>query len=159
MEGSLRFKGGLGALTQILANGLPEARKRLNAQVIAVTKTDNGITSTLANGDTLVAQHVIFAVPPRIAVEIDFSTTLPPNAVASMENVPTWMVGQAKAVAVYDKAFWRDGGLSGDAISRFGPMVEIQDASPATGGPMRCLDLSVCRLRTAQMNRFYASSC
>ena len=135
MEGSLRLKGGLSALTQPLTDGLPEARKRLNAQVTAVTKTDKGITSTLANGDTLAAQQVVFAVPPRIAVEIVFSPALPPNAVASIKNVPTWMAGQAKVVAVYDRAFWRDEGLSGDAMSRFGPMVEIHDASPATGGP------------------------
>ena len=45
------------------------------------------------------------------------------------------MAGQAKAVAVYDRPFWRDEGLSGDAMSRKGPMVEIHDASPATGGP------------------------
>jgi monoamine oxidase len=135
MEGSLRLKGGLSALMQTLTDGLPEARKRLNAQVTAVTKTDKGITSTLANGDTLAAQQVVFAAPPRIAVEIVFSPALPPNAVASMKNVPTWMAGQAKVVAVYDRAFWRDEGLSGDAMSRFGPMAEIHDASPATGGP------------------------
>ena len=109
MEGSWRFKGGLGALTQILANGLPEARKRLNAQVIAVTKTDNGITSTLANGDTLVAQHVIFAVPPRNAVEINFSTTLPPNAVASMENVPTWTVAKVFVHVCRFQPAWKAG--------------------------------------------------
>lgn len=45
------------------------------------------------------------------------------------------MAGQAKVVAVYDSPFGRDDGLSGDASSRFGPMVEMHDASPATGGP------------------------
>ena len=43
-----KLKDGLGALTQTFADGLPEARKRLNAQVTAVTavtKTDKGITS------------------------------------------------------------------------------------------------------------------
>jgi len=45
------------------------------------------------------------------------------------------MAGQAKAVAVFDTPFWREDGLSGDAMSRRGPMVEIHDASPAQGGP------------------------
>jgi monoamine oxidase len=45
------------------------------------------------------------------------------------------MAGQAKAVVVYSTPFWREDGLSGDAQSRYGPMVEIHDASPARGGP------------------------
>jgi len=52
-----------------------------------------------------------------------------------MRGVPTWMAGQAKAVAVYETPFWREAGLSGDAMSRRGPLVEIHDASPAQGGP------------------------
>lgn len=82
----------------------------------------------------MAAQKVVFAVPSRIAVEINFLPALPPNAVASMKNVPTWMAGQAEAVAVYDRAFWRDEKLSGAAMSRLGLMVEIHDASSATGG-------------------------
>ena len=107
----------------------------------------------------MAAQKVVFAVPSRIAVEINFLPALPPNAVASMKNVPTWMAGQAEAVAVYDRAFWRDEKLSGAAMSRLGLMVEIHDASSATGGPLRFSDLSVCRHRAAQMNRVCASSC
>jgi len=45
------------------------------------------------------------------------------------------MAGQAKIVAVYDEPHWRNAGLSGDAMSYRGPMVEIHDASPAEGGP------------------------
>jgi len=45
------------------------------------------------------------------------------------------MAGQAKCIAVYDTPFWRDAGLSGDAFSQRGPLVEIHDASPKSGGP------------------------
>jgi monoamine oxidase len=45
------------------------------------------------------------------------------------------MAGQAKIVAVYDQPYWRMAGLSGDAMSQYGPMAEIHDASPARGGP------------------------
>ena len=38
MQGSSRLKGGLAALTQTLADRLPDARKRLNAQVVALDK-------------------------------------------------------------------------------------------------------------------------
>jgi len=66
---------------------------------------------------------------------MDFDPPLPPAAQAALAAVPTWMAGQAKALAVYDTPFWRAAGLSGSAQSRRGPMVEIHDASPGAGGP------------------------
>jgi monoamine oxidase len=50
-----------------------------------------------------------------------------------MQSTPTWMAGQAKFVAAYPNAFWREAGLSGDGISHRGPLSEIHDASDATG--------------------------
>jgi monoamine oxidase len=50
-----------------------------------------------------------------------------------MGSIPTWMATHAKVIATYDHPFWRDAGLSGDGISQRGPLVEIHDASPATG--------------------------
>lgn len=135
MEGSWRLKGGLGAMTQALANRLPENRKRLNAAVTSLTRTKTGVTATLGTGDTVDAKQVVLSVPPRVAANIAFDPPLPHTALASMQNVPTWMAGQAKAIAVYGAPFWRKDGLSGDAQSRYGPMVEIHDASPAQGGP------------------------
>jgi monoamine oxidase len=43
------------------------------------------------------------------------------------------MAGHAKAVAVYERPFWREDGLSGHSMSRTGPLSEIHDASPETG--------------------------
>jgi monoamine oxidase len=135
MEGSWRLKGGLAEMTDSLASKLPGVRTRLNAHVKTLTKTSTGITATLSDGADLIADQVVLALPPQIAAEITFAPPLPNTAVQAMQNVPTWMAGQAKAVAVYGTAFWRETGLSGDASSRFGPMVEIHDASPADGGP------------------------
>jgi len=135
MRGSWRLKGGLGAMVQALADRLPEKRKRLNAPVTKLTRTATGITATLATGDTMSGSQAVLAMPPRVVANIAFDPPLPQTARASMQKVPTWMAGQAKAMAVYDTPFWRQDGLSGDAQSRFGPMVEIHDASPAAGGP------------------------
>jgi len=135
MEGSWRLEGGLGALTGALHDSLPPERVRLNAQVTALVQTPDGITATLTNGETLRADRVMLALPPRVAAQIEYTPALPMAAMAAMDDVPTWMAGQAKAVAVYETAFWRAAGLSGDATSRFGPMVEIHDASPAQDGP------------------------
>ncbi|MBL4626877.1 MAG: FAD-dependent oxidoreductase [Roseicyclus sp.] len=131
MEGSWRLAGGLSALTDALAARLPDTRKRLNAQVVQLARTGARVTASLGAGEAIVADCVVLTLPPRIAAGLAFDPPLPPEALAAMGRVPTWMAGQAKAVAIYNTPFWRDVGLSGDGMSRFGPMVEIHDASPA----------------------------
>lgn len=135
MEGSWRLKGGLAEVTDALAIRLPMGRKRLSAQVAALDQTPGGIVATLSTAETLSAAQAVVALPPRVAAGIRYAPALPEDARAALRGVPTWMAGQAKAVAVYDTPFWRDQGLSGDAMSRRGPMVEIHDASPDLGGP------------------------
>lgn len=135
MQGSWRLDGGLSRLTDALQRRLPEARKHLNAHVTGLERVGTGIRATLNDGGTFKADRVVLALPPRIAADFAFMPALPASALQAMANVPTWMAGQAKAVAVYDTPFWRDSGLSGDAMSRRGPLVEIHDASPAKGGP------------------------
>ncbi|MEP5758765.1 MAG: FAD-dependent oxidoreductase [Litoreibacter sp.] len=136
MQGSYRLEGGLDALIQMLANGLLDTSKTLNSTITHLTRSDTQITAKLASGDQIVANQVVLALPPRIAAQnIVFSPELPKATSNAMTNVSTWMAGQAKAIAVYDTPFWRDEGLSGDAQSRRGPMVEIHDASPVKNGP------------------------
>ena len=135
MQGSMRLQGGLSALTDALADRLPENRKRLNAQVTWLDHTASQITATFADGSKAHADRVVLALPPRVSATLSFVPALPDIALNAMQNIATWMAGQAKAVAVYDTPFWRRDGLSGDAMSRRGPMVEIHDASPAEGGP------------------------
>lgn len=43
------------------------------------------------------------------------------------------MAPHAKFFALYDRPFWRDAGLSGTAQSMVGPMVEMHDATTASG--------------------------
>ncbi|MEM9477842.1 MAG: NAD(P)/FAD-dependent oxidoreductase [Pseudomonadota bacterium] len=135
MEGSWRLEGGLSRLTEALAARITETRLSLNAQVASLAMTDGTCCATLQEGTQIEADRIVLAMPPRTAAGLDFAPALPSQATQAMANVPTWMAGQAKAVAVYDRPFWREAGLSGDAMSRRGPMVEIHDASPARGGP------------------------
>jgi len=135
MQGSYRVQGGLAALTDGLARNLPDLRKQTNALVTALLKEADKIVAVLASGARVQAENVVLALPPRLAAQIAYTPALADQTRQVMQNVPTWMAGQAKAVAVYDTPFWREQGLSGDASSRFGPMVEVHDASPAEGGP------------------------
>ncbi|MFY0616034.1 flavin monoamine oxidase family protein [Shimia sp.] len=135
MQGSLRVAGGLGGLIVSLADTLP--RERLHLQTAATRITKNTVVvHTLEGLRTITAQRIVIALPPRLAQDaIEFEPTLDAETRQIMQNVPTWMAGQAKIVAVYDHPFWRAAGLSGDVMSRRGPMVEIHDASPAEGEP------------------------
>lgn len=135
MAGSLRVRGGLAMITHALANGLPSDRKRRAAQVVGLEKTGAGVTALLANDDRILAKRVVLALPPRLAAGIKFTPHMTEEMQEVMTGIPTWMAGQAKVVAVYADPFWREMGLSGDAMSRIGPLVEIHDASPVAGGP------------------------
>jgi len=156
MQGSYRLRGGLTSMTDALAARLPEHRLRLNNQLTRLTDTGDKIGAQFATGDAVSAKRVVLALPPRIAAEITMVPPLPDTALTAMSSCATWMAGQAKAVAVYETAFWRQEGYSGDAMSRHGPMVEIHDASPRDGGAFALFGFigipSVHRRDTAQLN-------
>lgn len=135
MEGSWRLKGGLGHLIEALVTRIPETKRRLNAAVTHVVHDGDAVTVTLTDGARLKAENVVVALPLRIAAQLTFEPALSPQSMSIMHATATWMAGQAKVVAVYERPFWREEGLSGDATSRIGPMVEVHDASPASGGP------------------------
>ena len=139
MQGSYRIDGGLGRLTSGLAKNLPPDRVNVNVTVTSLTRESDGIVIGVdcdGKAMRISANRVVLALPPRIAgATIAFSPELPTTVRRALANIPTWMAGQAKILAVYDHPYWRDAGLSGDAMSHRGPMVEVHDASPARGGP------------------------
>lgn len=122
-------------MTDALSARLPDGAIHLSTQITALARTEGGVRVTTQSGQHILANRVVLAVPPRIAAELIYEPALPDGTLSAMRHIATWMAGQAKAVAVYDTPFWREDGLSGDAMSRHGPMVEIHDASPASGGP------------------------
>lgn len=131
MAGSLRLDGGLSALIDALVANLTS--RTLNTSVSRIEQDEHGLSVIYRNDQssgTVHADCVVLALPPRVAaLTIGFRPELSPASLSTMEAIPTWMAGQAKAIAVYDTPFWRQQGLSGDAMSRLGPMVEIHDAS------------------------------
>lgn len=136
MAGALRIAGGMAQLAEGLAADLPGDRLRLGHRLVHLRRTDAGVRAKIETGAgpvEIAASTAILALPPRLAVGIAFEPALPTGAMAAMRDVPTWMAGHAKVIAVYPSPFWRAAGLSGDAISHMGPLVEIHDASPADG--------------------------
>ncbi|MCR9219797.1 MAG: FAD-dependent oxidoreductase [Alphaproteobacteria bacterium] len=137
MAGSLRLAGGAAALTSAFAEAVPPDRLHVRRVLRRVQRAPGGVALTLdgpAGTVSVRVRRVAFALPPRLlAAHVAFEPDLPSALQRALTAAPTWMAGQAKLVAVYPTPFWRDAGLSGDAISRRGPLAEIHDASPADG--------------------------
>jgi len=136
--GSFRLAGGMGALVKALARDLTPEQLRLNASVTAMTLVDGGVELTVRRSDgsveTLLSDVVIAALPPRLLEAMIAFSPAPEESVARRwREAPTWMAPHAKLVAIYDRPFWREAGLSGTAQSMVGPMPEIHDATTASG--------------------------
>jgi monoamine oxidase len=131
---SMRMDGGTAALITALARGLPPGVIRLNTRATHLALTSTGIDVTTDSGQVLSVAQVLLALPPRLlAAQVGFDPPLPAAVTRLWQSTPTWMAPHAKFVAVYDRAFWREAGLSGAARSQVGPLVEIHDATTAEG--------------------------
>lgn len=136
---SNRITGGMGALIKALQVDIPESNIVLSTPVISVTKHCGQWQVHTPNNQTLTCEYLWLAMPPRKIAPLFKAATenvISPALLTHLESQQTWMSAQAKFVARYDTPFWRDAGLSGQAFSRVGPMVEINDASGAdNSGP------------------------
>jgi monoamine oxidase len=135
---SMRLAGGSGALISALAADLPADSIRLGARVTRVSREADGVEVrfTTAGGSegTVRASHVLLALPPRLLeATVTFSPALDAATAERWRATPTWMAPHAKVFALYDEPFWRESGLSGTAQSMAGPLVEIHDATTASG--------------------------
>lgn len=133
MQGSWRLQGGLGRLVDALVQTLPPERLHLNTPVNALHNNGQHVELSTRSGSFAKAAQVVLAIAPRVASLLNFSPALPEQSTQAARNIPTWMAGHAKAVAIYNTAFWKNDGLSGDAMSRLGPLAEIHDASSYDG--------------------------
>lgn len=135
MAGSYRLDGGMQRLIDelVLQTG-NRGDITTQARLVSLAKTSKGVTSQVAvegkHHDTE-TELVILAIPPRVVAQsIVLEPALTSVTDGSLATIPTWMAAHAKLVVLYDKPFWQSDGLSGDAFSQIGPLVEIHDASP-----------------------------
>jgi len=136
---SMRIVGGTLALATAVATQLPPESVVTGTRVTHLTLTDTHValstTRTDGSTDSLVADQVIAAVPPRLLAEVAFAPVVDPATARRWADTATWMAPHAKFFAVYDRPFWREAGLSGTAQSFVGPLGEIHDATTASGRP------------------------
>lgn len=82
---------------------------------------------------TIAARRVVIAVPPAVAARIAFEPPLPAWRARLEQRFAPGSV--MKLLAVYDRPFWRDAGLSGQGASPYDQVRETYDNSPPSGAP------------------------
>ena len=136
---SMRLAGGMATLVEALAQPLGAECLLTGHTVQALTLQPGGVhLEVLGAGltQTWHAQHVLLALPPRLAATaLRFNPALPPALYRAWQHTPTWMAPHAKYLAVFDRPFWREAGLAGAAQSTVGPMGEVHDAGSPPAGP------------------------
>lgn len=135
-DGMVRIVGGPTAFVDAMYQRLDPSRIRRSAPVAGIAPDGPGqIAIRLASGDVVRAGQVVLCIPLRVAAETLDMPWAPPALLDVMKRTPTWMSSHAKAVAIYDRPFWREQGLSGRIASRTGPLVEAHDHSGPDGAP------------------------
>ncbi|MFD8246089.1 flavin monoamine oxidase family protein [Nocardia sp. NPDC059691] len=120
---------GAGTLIERLAAALHD-RVVLNSAVTALHRDETGVTIHSSSG-TYRATKVIVTVPPPMAAGIEHHPALPAARTRLQDN--TYMGSVYKAIAVYDRPFWRDR-THAELMALTDPGMAVFDTSPP-GGP------------------------
>jgi monoamine oxidase len=126
-----RFVGGSQLVSLKLAQQLGR-RVLLSQPVRQIVQTRSGVRVT-TDQLSVAAKHVIVTGPPAITALIRYEPDLPFMRAQLTQRYPQGTV--IKVEAVYDRPFWRDQGLSGQAVSLTGPVKVTFDNSPPEGSP------------------------
>jgi len=136
-----RLTGGMISLVNGLCSRIPKEAIRLNHPVCEIQRLDSGVQVIVGYHDqapkcVIKAFRLILALPPRLAAgSILFTPDLSHNLTQAMLKTSTWMAGQAKFFALFNKADWRMRALSGQGFSLCGPLGEIHDGSSEANRP------------------------
>lgn len=124
-----RFEGGAQGLALALAARLGE-RVRLGEAVTAVSQDERGVVVATA-GSSVRAARAVIAVPPALRGRIAFTPDVGDGHREFAQRMPLGAI--AKCQVLYDRPFWREDGLSGEALTDAGPVTLTFDNSPADG--------------------------
>jgi monoamine oxidase len=124
-----RLDGGAQQLPLGLAESLGE-RVRLGAPARRIERGE-GSVRVLADGVEVEAGAAIVALPPALAARIELEPAPPERRRALAERLLPGRL--SKCMALYEEPFWRDDGLSGEAVADAGPVTLTFDSSPRDG--------------------------
>jgi monoamine oxidase len=126
-----RFVGGSQQIAIRLAEQLGQSVV-LETPVRRISQDGSGATVE-ADGLSVRAQRVIVAVPPVLAGRITFAPTLGGRRDQLLQRTSNGAI--TKCAAVYAEPFWREHGLTGQAVNDQGPIGTTFDNSPPDGSP------------------------
>ncbi|RAQ99795.1 amine oxidase [Stemphylium lycopersici] len=127
---SMICKGGCQNIAINIAKILGPDNVKLNAPVRVVRKTDHGYKITTDAG-TVTSKRVVVAMPPVMSSRIRWVPPMPAGRDQVSQRMPMGSI--AKVIAKYKAPFWREDGLSGQALSNTGLVVSAYDISPEDG--------------------------
>jgi monoamine oxidase len=136
-----RLVGGTQLISLRMAEELGDEAIELEAPVRRIDQGGSGGAGAAGTGGVTVvsdrltvrARRVIVAVPPFLAGRIDYGPPMPAIRDGLTQRMSQGSV--VKCMAIYDRPFWRERGLSGQVTSADGPISVAYDNSPPDGSP------------------------
>lgn len=125
------FAGGSQQFCERIAAELGEEVVTLGVPATAVRHGADGVSIKVGRR-RIRARRAIVAVSPALAARIEYEPGLPARESLG-QRMP--MGAYMKGVAVYDRAWWRDHGLSGVSLTDRGPVQMTVDVGPTGGEP------------------------
>lgn len=141
-----------------------EGRVRLSCPVRRIEQDEHGVT-VHHDGGVVRGKYVALTVPPALAQRIDYAPPLPARRDHLTQRFAMGSV--AKCIAIYERAFWRERGFSGEAIATTGAVrIAFDDSNqdgshPALvgfvlGGGVAAWGAQKAELRRAEVLRAFA---
>ncbi|HEX8690118.1 MAG TPA: flavin monoamine oxidase family protein [Solirubrobacterales bacterium] len=121
-----RLDGGAQMLALRLAESLGD-RLRLGSPVRRIARSDDSV-AVFADGLEVRAGRAVVALPPALCAGIEFDPALPGRRRRLSEALRPGRL--TKCMALYERPFWREDDLSGEAVSDAGPVTLTFDSSP-----------------------------
>ena len=126
-----RLVGGSQVLSELMADELGETVV-LSAPVGEIRQDGSGVELD-STGTGVRARRAIVAMPPDLTTAIRFEPTLSGRRDQLVRRMASGAL--TKCTAVYEQPFWREQGLTGEAVSDGGPLSTTFDNSPPDGSP------------------------
>lgn len=126
-----RLVGGTQNLSRRLLEGLDV---HVGEPVLAVRQDAHGVTIQ-SRTLKIRAARAVLAIPPTERRSLTFDPPLP-SARADLDR-RAFMGSTVKVLALYDRPFWREAGLSGELVSGHGPLSVVFDNTSFEGASKR----------------------
>jgi monoamine oxidase len=126
-----RFVGGAAQIAERVAEGLGR-RVKLGTPAHKIVQNRRG-ARVYSDKRSYRCRRVIVAIPPALASRIFYKPRMPALRDQLTQRLPQGTL--MKFDAVYERAFWRDKGLTGFSTNLEGPVKVTYDGSPPDGRP------------------------